>query len=248
MSLLPLPIEIKAIPEILKQNMDATGQAFCNKINSLMALIELETKGIQDLNDIDKIPDEYLDLLGYTLAAGIRQIDTSLTKRKKILNAIVSHKNRYLWSTLKNAIDGITGGNSSLVSTAEYPMWLMDSDLLYNDYNYAILASDNTVEGMILDSDTTSFGSSGNIYIDLNIVWTVPMSLINSPTYLNDNVLLNHWATYTDYSTDDRGFQYYSPYYFWDQLYNELLNYQCAYMVIHVGYTYQGSFVEVITI
>jgi hypothetical protein len=110
MSLLPLPTKDYGIPKILNENIDAGGTVLCNKIDYIFETIEDETINLQDLHDIDKCPDKYLNYLGYTFAADLQDNDTSLQKRIKILNAIETHKKRFTWTDdYKQKIYLITG-------------------------------------------------------------------------------------------------------------------------------------------
>lgn len=233
-------------PKLLQDN-DPRGISLAEKLNTIFGDIEKNIIKMLNFFCVEKVPIELIGELNFLLNAGINNGDTERVKRQKIYYAIQTHKKRYLWVTIKKVIDNITLGNASIIPVDLAGLWIMCDDNTYISQNSSRL-TDNTDYGMRLFDGGSSANSPGNIYIDVGVSGLPEVDYTNDSIYLNDSSLLNYWATYTNIPTNELGFVYFNGYYFWDKLYNELLKYVPAYMILHLGFFYNGVFQEVITV
>jgi hypothetical protein len=169
--MLPLPFE-DYIPQILRENMDAYGQALCDYINNIMPIVKKETVDLRYFYTIELIPAKFLDVIGKQLTADIRKEDTEKQKRIKILYAMPNRAKRSLWELdIKPTIDSITGLSASLV----LPSTVYDDAIICGDgteplasYWFALGCDGVDDElGVILVGAGDEIQVSGNVYIDV---------------------------------------------------------------------------------
>ena len=112
--MLPTPLA-NFIPKTYRRDAGLT--ALADKADTHMAEWKADILRIAALIDPARIPNNLLVEMGTLLAAGIVAEDSDRTKREKISNAIMGHKQRGLWEEdAKPKIDAIAGGNAVLVS------------------------------------------------------------------------------------------------------------------------------------
>jgi hypothetical protein len=113
--MIPIP-SINYIPKIMRDNIDQSGTALCNKLDTHLEALLVDIINLGYLLAPDRCPDAALDEFGYFLNAGILGTDTAQQKRQKIYGAIAGHKKRSLFAAdIKPKIDIVAGGDSVLV-------------------------------------------------------------------------------------------------------------------------------------
>lgn len=169
-TLLPLPFE-DFIPELLKRNINDDGQAFIDKIDSLLEEIAEEVLEMQYFKLPERCISSFLEELGYMLNAGIVNTDDDVTKRRKIITAIQTHKNRGTWEDdAKQRIDAITGYSAAVFKITDSDDSIEQSGLISEpDYYWSTegspgISDDNLGTWEVgLGTETVI---AGNIYID----------------------------------------------------------------------------------
>jgi hypothetical protein len=115
--MLPIPLR-NYLPKPLVEaidNGDAGGIALVNKLESLIEEWGNDALELYYIKVPDRCPANVLNFMGEYLAADINEFDTETEKRKKISNAIATHKQRTLFDDdVKPKIDAITGASSSI--------------------------------------------------------------------------------------------------------------------------------------
>lgn len=149
MTILPIPFE-SHVPVLLKDNLanDAAGTALVNKADDHIQEWADDSLELYYLKWPERCPSSLIPILGAYLAAGINAEDTDRERRKKIYNAIESHKNRSLWDTnAKGIIDAIAGGNSALVQTYFEAGWILYAGESSDPSDYATTLGEDGVDG-----------------------------------------------------------------------------------------------------
>jgi len=168
----PYPFE-KFVPDILRNNLTAKGQAFIDKHDEyILAWIE-ELKELYFANKLpERIPLDFLEEMGYFLNAGLMQTDTETIKRKKIADAVKSHKLRGTWNDdAKIRIDNITGYNAAIFvatqsdDSIEMGQTSSEDATVYWSTESGYDGADDSL-GTWEIGDFTEYVIAGNVYID----------------------------------------------------------------------------------
>lgn len=172
--MLPIPFE-DYVPQLLRENIDNKGQAFVDKVTSITEDIRDETLEVYYINKVvERVPETFLDELGYFLNAGLKNTDSDMTKRNKIVNAIQGHKNRGTWEgDAKPKIDAITGYSARIFKettansddSIEMGQTSDEDPTFYWSTEQGNDGSDSLL-GTWEVGDFTEYVIAGNIYID----------------------------------------------------------------------------------
>lgn len=170
---LPTPFE-DFIPKFFKESLNQAGQNMASKIDTHLAAWLLDIKKIEWIRRPEQIPAEFLDIMGSFLAAGIEPQDTETQKRKKIYNAVNSHKLRGVFNDdVKPIIDAIAGDSARILGNSFFDSdeWILVGDgVVISDPSvyWASMGADgiDTDLGIALIGDGTEIKIAGNIYID----------------------------------------------------------------------------------
>ncbi len=220
--MLPIPF-IENVPKLYSQ-----GQS--NKTRpDVVALASFWDISYQRLSDeifdmywfkiVERVPRSLIEEWGYYLNAGIRNIDSDFTKRRKIYDAVRTHKNRGTWNfDAKLRIDSITG---------------------YSAIIYKITDSDDCIEMAGLDNEPAEYywstESSGDPVSDEDLgTWEI--GLFTEPV-VSGNIYINcHEGVYTPELTADQIRQII------DNLVTDIVP---AYMKVFLGYrNSSGGFIQ----
>jgi len=170
--MLPIAFEDN-IPVLLKKalTVDEAGQALADFWDEKYQELVNEIFEIYYFKRPDRCPSQFLDELGYWLAADIKTEDSDFTKRYKILKAIKTHKLRSTWTAdAKNRIDAITGLNSVIYSQQnnDDAIWLAqqssDPDFYWMTWQDNSGTDDDL--GIWWIGDFTEYVVAGNVYIN----------------------------------------------------------------------------------
>lgn len=171
-TLLGIPFD-EFMPELLKRNISTAGQALIDWIDTDYEALEEEILEMYWFKLPERCPAIFLNELGNMLNANIKFGDTERQKRRKIKNAIATHKIRGSWTNdVKIRIDNITGYSAALYAVA-----IEDSDdailLGYETTDptayWSTMQGDNGADdllGMWMVGDFTEVVIPGNVYID----------------------------------------------------------------------------------
>lgn len=171
--MLPLPF-IDYIPQQLRQNINAQGQAFVDKIEELLTDISEEVLALYWLKLPERCPAKFLDELGFWLSAELNNFDTERDKRKKIYQAIEIHKRQNSWTQdLKIKCDNITGYSAQIIKAlGTTGKWVLIGDgTTPSTYKWASLGADDGTDpdlGLALIGDSADIEQRGNIFINLH--------------------------------------------------------------------------------
>ena len=176
--MLPLPFE-NHIPYLLRENMDDKGQAFVDKVDSLIEEISQEVLEMYWFKVPYRAPADFLNELGAYINANITPTDSERTKRSKIENAVKGHKLRGTWEDdAKLRIDAITSLDAVIIQSVGSDDWILVGDGLTPSTHYwATMGAD----GIDLDLGLSLIGAgdeievAGNIYINLHDGVTTPV-------------------------------------------------------------------------
>lgn len=166
--MLPYPFE-KYIPKIFTRTADLL--ALAAKVDKWLVQWKKDVLGFETFADPVRAPAVILDETGYHLAAGIKGFDDDDTKRKKIANAISTHRKLGRWTVdIKIRIDAITGLNTLLYSNEGGDQFIFcdgGATPPQSAFYWAALGVDGLDNnlGPVLD-DGTLFGNPGHVYID----------------------------------------------------------------------------------
>lgn len=167
-----IPNDLKKLtPKVLQDNMDDSGQALIDLLNNYMSTWKSETLGIQDFKISEKCPNEFLDELGYYLAAGIFNTDTETEKRKKIYYAVKRHKFRTTWNDdVKGRIKDITGITPYLIQIRDEDDYIFTGDgLTPAGYYWSTFGVDGIDDdlGCLFSGSAYEVEIAGVVWIDL---------------------------------------------------------------------------------
>jgi len=168
----PTPIK-NHLPDIMAEDGDdALMTAFCGKIDKIVGEIASDTKGLANFRDPMKIPSQFLEAAGESLAAGMKASDSETVKRQKLARAIGNYSLLGLWIPCKQIIDGIAGGSAELYGEWDTSaVWLMRGNEGSEENNYmASMGCDgiDTLLGIYMIGYGKKFEIPGNIYIDVD--------------------------------------------------------------------------------
>jgi hypothetical protein len=157
-------------PKLLVENIDPSGQALIDYINTTIPLWKNEIIEMHYLKVPYRMPAKFIDGVGEYLEADLLPIDTERQKRQKLTTAVQRHKNRGLWEDdIKIIIDNITGKDSSLVDDI-----ILADAILYGDGSedetlyYMTLGGDGIDDELGIDlSGDIENNIPGIVYIDL---------------------------------------------------------------------------------
>jgi hypothetical protein len=167
--MLPYP-SINFFPKLFANDVNAI--ALAAKIDSYILVMKNDVIRIPRLYRADQANSLYLNELGYWLNANIKEFDSEEIKRKKIYNAIATHKVRGTWIyDCKIRIDNITGYNSSLFNLIGTSDWILCGDGISEIEYYATGGVDGIDDELGLDliGDDTEVVIPGNVYIDCHL-------------------------------------------------------------------------------
>lgn len=169
--MLPLPFE-EFIPKQLSEDIDDKGQAFIDKVDSLIREMSDEILEMYWFKLAERCPSDFLEELGFWLNAGLFQTDSELTKRRKIKEAVVGHKRRGSWNNdAKPKVDSITGYDAAIFRSVdsddsiEMGQLSTEDDTLYWSTESGKDGSDDDL-GTWEVGDFTEYVVAGNISID----------------------------------------------------------------------------------
>lgn len=138
-----------------------------------------DTLGLRRLIRPDECPSIFLGVFGYMLNAGILPLDSDQVKRRKIRDAIATHKIRGSWANdAKKRIDNITGLNAVIVTQTGLDDWILCGDGTEPPaFYWAALGVDGIDYGLgiSLIGEGTEIEVAGNIYINLHYGITTPV-------------------------------------------------------------------------
>jgi len=151
---------------------DAKLTAFVAEMDNVLNAILDETKELNNMFDPVRTKAIILDGLGEFLNAGISDGDTEDIKRRKIYQAVASHKVRSTFTfDVKPKIDDIAGGDSVIFRAIDQDDFIFVGDgLTPSAYYWAALGCD----GIDTDLGPAFIGSglevevAGNVYIDVD--------------------------------------------------------------------------------
>lgn len=216
--MLPLPIE-NYIPKLLTDNIDDRGQAFIDKINSLIINILDDIMEMQYFKLPERCPSVFIDELGYLLNAGIINTDTDRIKRNKIKNAVRSHRNRGLWQDdAKLRIDNITGYSAKIFRSIDSDDSILMAKQAADPDRYwmTLSAKDGSDDnlGIWLIGDFTEYVIAGNISIDchdgIHTAVLTAAQIFQIKVEIQDDVVPAYCAVYLGYVNASGQFIVYS--------------------------------------
>jgi len=205
MSLLPMPFA-DFMPQILKNDSNPIGTIYTNKLDSMYGQLEGEIIEMQYFKTAWRCKSDFLDELGYFLAADLKNGDSELTKRKKISNAIMTHTKRSLWDSTKAILDAITGYDARIISntlaTSDDSIEMgYTSDETLNGSAASYMSTEGT-NGTDANLGTWEVGAGseivipGNIYINLHYGITTAILSAAQITQIKDAITLDIVAAY----------------------------------------------------
>ena len=158
-------------PKVLVENVDDSGQALIDWLNTNIALWKNDIMEMRYLKVADRMPTKFLGLMNQYLEAGFIAGDSEDVKRKKIYNAIQQHKFRGTWeNNVKILLDGITGYISSLYTDDDWDsLWFGDGTEDSTSYwnTWAGDGIDDDLGKLLVGDDENNI--YGIVYIDLGI-------------------------------------------------------------------------------
>lgn len=160
---------IKHFPKYMSDNPDAGTLALAQAIDDLFQEINADIDVIAYFNDPVKCPAEYVSEIGTLLNAGIKPYDSEITRRKKVVNAVKTHKKRGQWENdAKVRIDNITGYDAVIKRSLDSDDWIMLGDYDDPSYYWGTMGIDGIDDslGLALTGEGTEIVIAGNIYID----------------------------------------------------------------------------------
>ena len=193
--MLPVPIR-NFLPKFFRENLTPSGEAFCAKLDQIILDLKDEILGIENLRHPERCPADFLDLLGEQLAAGIKDFDSSFTKRSKIANAIQSHKTRGTWSKdVRQRIKNITGLLPDIFNAVHSDDWILlgnDTDPAKLPHPWAIFGGDGfeeSADGFILLGQGDEIENPGIVSIDLKSDSLSPTIISQIRSEISDDAL-----------------------------------------------------------
>lgn len=168
--MLPIPVK-NFLPDIMAEDGDdALMTAFCAKVDKIVGELSDDTKQLSYFRDPMKIPEQFLDAAGVSLAAGILAQDNEATKRKKLARAVANYSMLALWEPCKVIIDAVTGTSASLYSSwATTGAYLMRGGESTEDDNYAASMGCDGIDdllGIYMIGAGDEFEEPGHVLID----------------------------------------------------------------------------------
>ena len=210
----PIP-SIKFIPRIFQSDNKAI--TFAAFLDSYLMQIRDDVLRLPRTYRADEVNSIYLEELGYFLNANIKNIDTDATKRKKIFNAVATHKLRGTWvSDAKKRIDNITGYDSAIITAANSADWILVGDEATSFVYYATMGVDGIDNGLGLDliGEGTEIEIAGNIYINLHQgIYTAVLSnaiILQIVAEIKDDVVPAYNRIYLGYVDASGNFNIYA--------------------------------------
>lgn len=166
-----IPVDIDLyIPKFYKR--DDKLIAFTSKLNSILTDLKNNTLGLNTFIDPMRIPAALIKELGFLLNADIKDQDSELERRTKVVNAVAAHKRRGSFNLdAKPKIDLICGGDSEIIRSFDQDDWILVGDgLTPSAYYWAAMGTDGIDDdlGISLIGEGTEIEIWGNIYIDVD--------------------------------------------------------------------------------
>lgn len=212
--MLPIPI-LKFFPKIFQSDNKAITLAAY--IDSIILSVKRDIFQLPRLYKADEINSLYLTELGYFLNANIQNIDTDITKRKKIFKSISTHKIRGTWKfDVKIRIDNITGYDSEIIYIQDSSDWILTGDRVSENQYLGTMGADGVDDGLGLNliGEGIEIEIPGNIYIDLHSgVHTAVLSaaIINQiVNEIKNDVVPAYYRIYLGYLDSSNVFQLYT--------------------------------------
>ena len=166
--MLPIPF-INYIPSLFRIYKNSTTLAMTNKADNHISEWSNDVKNIKYILHPDRCPSGLLNELNTYLSAACLQYDDDLTKRKKIANAVRSHKFRGTWEDhTKIIIDIIAGGDSKIIKAGDTADFIETGDAGDLNNYYATEGVDNIDLDLGIDEigDGTEVVFAGVFWID----------------------------------------------------------------------------------
>lgn len=174
--MLPVPIR-DHLPKVLTEEGGDLLDAFCDKVDSILTSLGEDALGLSDLRDPASAPAQFLEALGQMYAARLLPFDSEAVKRSKVANAVKSHKDRGLWTSVKAIIDFVvvpfgSPGAEIFSPTDESAIWLLRSGLSSEPGGYmASMGCDGSdlLLGIFLAGEGSEYEIKGNVWIDVGL-------------------------------------------------------------------------------
>lgn len=213
--MLPIPF-INFIPKIFKDDLRSTTLA--NKVDTHLNAWKKDVLDINRLQRADEAPAEFLPWLGNLLSANLQDFDSERIKRRKIRDAVSTHKIRGTWDAdAKIRIDNITGLDAQIFTAAGQDDWILVGDgLTPTEFYWAALGSDGIDDnlGISLIGEGTEIEVAGNIFIDahqgINVSTLTPDQINQIVQELKDDVVPAYYRVYIGYVNVSGQFVIYS--------------------------------------
>ena len=167
--MLPVPFK-KYVPKLFKD--DPKTDTLSNKADVHLTLWKNDVLGMKRFVRADECDASHVSELGFLLRAGIKENDSDLVKRGKVINAIPNHKKRGLWTNeLKTIIDAVTGYSAVFYVEANRSDWIMVGESYQaTDYvgSLGVDAVPDLNLGLHLYGSADEESEAGNIFINLH--------------------------------------------------------------------------------
>lgn len=198
--MIPVPF-LKRIPKLFQTDSKAINMA--TKIDANLLTWKQETTTIEWIRRCDQCPAVLLDELGALLNAGLKNEDGDATKRKKVCEAILNHKNRGTWDDdAKLRIQAITGIEPELFNNVDNDDWIwLGKEADDPDRYWATWGTDGVDDdlGIWVVGDFTEYVISGNIYIDLKTSTLTAEEIEQIKNELSTDVVPAYYVIYLGY-------------------------------------------------
>lgn len=162
--LLPIPT-IEHIPPYDR------AEALCNKMDKVFSETQEEIVSLKNASDPFACKAIVLDTLGQMVSANVRKTDSENTKRHRIYSAIQNNKLFGTWTSVKDLIDSVCGGDARTLDQTPDDIWMLCGNVAVQNIaknTWASLgltqqsAQANTY-GIAL-SDTTDIWQAGSVF------------------------------------------------------------------------------------
>lgn len=171
--MLPIP-SIDYIPKIYRDESNSVVIAFTTILDNLLEEIRTELINYTRLYDISSVDSSYLDVLGDMFNAGFIPSDTETIKRRKLRDAIETHKYASTWEfDIREKVNDIAGGNAVIIDRLTNADWVLfggSESAAITAYYWGTMGVDGVDDelGLNLIGGYDQIEVAGNIYIDVD--------------------------------------------------------------------------------
>ncbi len=102
----------------------------CNKMDKVFSETQEEIVSLKNASDPFACKVTVLDTLGQMVNANVHKTDSENTKRHRIYSAIQDNKLFGTWSSVKNLIDSICGGDARTLDQTPDDIWVLCGDTM----------------------------------------------------------------------------------------------------------------------